>query len=175
MAEKKPSPKKPTVVRKITKVKKPMTKPAVKNPSAPRGTGSGTSVKVITPSETFMKKGKAKGMNSGGAKGATVPKGPKFPSSVPEKYTTKRGSLLSYMDQQTFKSKGYESDDSKAKTKKQMASTQSKSGKPSGKITPKKKTPPAPKPKRRIFTGRGGSMRGGSMGGGMGFPGNLNQ
>lgn len=177
MAEKKPSPKKPVVVRKITKVTRPMRKSVVKNPSAPKGAGSGTSVKPITKSETFMKKGKAKGMNSGGAKGAAIPKGGKFPSSVPEKYTTKRGSLLSYMDQQTFKSKGYESDDSKAKTKKQMASTQSKSGKPSGKITPKKKAE-APKkqaPKRRFFSGRGGGMRGGAGGGGMGFPGNVNQ
>lgn len=165
MAEKKPSPKKPVVVRKITKVTKPMTKPAVKNPSAPTGTGSGTSVKPITKSETFMKKGKAKGSNAGGAKGAAVPKGPTWPSSVPDKYKTKRGSLLSYMDEQTLKKKGYQSEEGKAKTKEQMRSTQSKTGKPSGKMAPKKTAPaPKPKPKRKLFIGRGGGMRGGVAG-----------
>lgn len=147
MAEKKPSPKKPTVVRKITKVTKPMTKSAVKNPSAPRGTGSGTSVKVITPSETFMKKGKAKGMNT--------PPGAKtknYKSSNVDKMIANSQTLL-----------------------KRGTPPANKGGKPSQVTPPKKKTPPAPKQKRRIFTGRGGSMRGGSMGGGMGFPGNVNQ
>lgn len=167
MAEKKPSPKKPVVVRKITKVTRPMRKSVVKNPSAPKATGSGTTVKPITKSETFMKKGKAKGSNAGGAKGAAVPKGPTWPSSVPDKYKTKRGSLLSYMDEQTLKKKGYQSEEGKAKTREQMRSTQSKTGKPSGKMAPKKKAEPKPKPKRRIFVGRGGGMRGGAGGGGL--------
>ena len=65
MAEKKPSPKKPTTVRKITKVTKPMTKSAVKNPKAPKATGSGTSVKIITKSETAMKKDKVRSAKTG--------------------------------------------------------------------------------------------------------------
>jgi hypothetical protein len=165
MAEKKPSPKKPVVVRKITKVTRPMRKSVVKNPSAPKATGSGTTVKPITKSETFMKKGKAKGSNAGGAKGAAVPKGPTWPSSVPDKYKTKRGSLLSYMDEQTLRKKGYQSEEGKAKTREQMRSTQSKTGKPSGKMAPKKAAPaPKQKQKPRIFVGRGGGMRGGVSG-----------
>lgn len=177
MAEKKPGAKKPRPVTQITKVTKPMKKSVVRNPSAPKGTGSGTTVKPITKSETFMKKGKAKGSNAGSVKGATVPKGPKFPASVPEKYKTKPPAYgLRYMDEQTFKRYGYQSDESKAKTKKAAQSTQA--GKKPSKVTPKKKAE-APKkatPKRRFFSGRGGGMRGGMGGmGGGGFPGNLNQ
>jgi hypothetical protein len=175
MAEKKPGAKKPRPVVQITKVKKPMRKSVVRNPNAPKATGSGTTVKPITKSETFMKKGKAKGMNSGSAKNSSVPKGPKFPSSVPEKYKTPRRDALSWMDEQRFKKYGYQSDEGKAKTKKAMQSVQS-GKKPSQKIAPKKSTP-APKkktPKRRLFVGRGGGMRGGAGGGG-GFPGSMNQ
>jgi hypothetical protein len=167
MAEKKPGAKKPRPVVQITKVKKPMRKSVVRNPNAPKATGSGTTVKPITKSETFMKKGKAKGMNSGSAKNSAVPKGPKFPSSVPEKYKTPRRDALSWMDEQRFKKYGYQSDEGKAKTKKAMQSIQS-GKKPSQKIAPKKSAP-APKkstPKRRIFVGRGG--RGGGIFGGGG-------
>ena len=46
-------------------------KSAVKNPKAPKATGSGTSVKVITKSETAMKKGTAGRNRSGGKSGGT--------------------------------------------------------------------------------------------------------
>jgi len=48
--------------------KKPLTKPVVKNPSAPKGTGSGAakgSVKVMTKTESMLKKGKDKTSNTG--------------------------------------------------------------------------------------------------------------
>ena len=46
-------------------------KSAVKNPKAPKAIGSGTSVKVITKSETAMKKGTAGRNRSGGTAGGT--------------------------------------------------------------------------------------------------------
>lgn len=161
--------KKPVV--KVTKVTKPMKKSAVTNPFAPKGMGSGALpglVRPITKSETFMKKGKAKGMNTRPAAiNSSVPKGAKFPSSVPEKYKTKPKSALSYMDEQRLTKRGYESDASKAKTKKQAASSNPKGTKSNQGVKPKKKTPPAPKPttpKSRFFGGRG--MGGGMLGGG---------
>jgi hypothetical protein len=54
-----------TDVRKITKVTKPMSKSVARNPDAPKPVGSGTSVKVMTKSETAIKKGQAKGVNTG--------------------------------------------------------------------------------------------------------------
>ena len=159
-----------TKVRKITKVTKPLTKSTVRNPDAPKGTGSGTSVKVITKSETFMKKNKARrdrtGMGrpqnaSSFSKGKTVPSGPST------KYTYNRSAA----ENQTVKGTSARYGSSFAELRERdraLRSTQSKGGKPSQKITPKKKAAPAPAPaskqKRRIFVGRGGGMRGGVSG-----------
>ena len=59
--------KKGTKVVKITKVVKPMTKSAMRNPNAPTPVGAAAprgAVRVITPSETAMKKGKLRGTNT---------------------------------------------------------------------------------------------------------------
>jgi len=58
--------KKPKPIIKV-KPKGAITKPAVKNPSAPKPVGSGakSSVKVMTKSEIAIKKGQAKGVNTG--------------------------------------------------------------------------------------------------------------
>jgi len=160
-----------TKVRKITKVTKPLTKSTVRNPDAPKGTGSGTSVKVITKSETFMKKDKARrdrtGMGrpqnaSSFSKGKTVPSGPST------KYTSDRSKAADQTVRGTSARRGSTFAELRERDR-ALQSTQSKGGKPSQKITPKKKTEPKPKPKpkRRIFVGRGGGMRGGAGGGGL--------
>jgi len=48
--------------------KKPLTKPVVKNPSAPKPVGSGakSSVKVMTKTESMLKKGQGKSSNTAG-------------------------------------------------------------------------------------------------------------
>lgn len=59
--------KKGTKVVKITKVTKPMTKSAVRNTNAPTSVGAAAprgAVRIITPSETAMKKGKLRGTNT---------------------------------------------------------------------------------------------------------------
>ena len=154
---------------KITKVTKPLKKAAVKNPSAPSAASPrGGGVRVITKSETFMKKDKARRdrtgigrpQNSSAFKKSDAADKPQKPRTETQKLVDRTGVL---------NSKGY----TQLKPGEKSAGN-TKGGKPT-KVTPKKKTPPAPKQKRRIFTGRGGSMRGGSMGGGMGFPGNVNQ
>lgn len=137
-----------TKVRKITGTKKALTKSAVRNPDAPKPIGSGAArglVRVITPSETAMKKGKTGVLN----KKKTTGRNPgKYKSSLTDKMIA---------DTQNIRSKGYQ----ELKPGEKMAAN-TKGGKPS-KVAPKKKTE-APKTttKRRIFVGRG---RGGGGGG----------
>lgn len=164
-----------TKVRKITKVTKPMTKSVVRNPDAPKPVGAGAprgAVRVITPSETFMKKSKARRDRSGVgrpqnassfSKGRTVPPGP---NSASTKYKSDRGAS----SEQYLKGVGTYPPTfaSRKEEKKKMSSTQSKGAKSNQGVKPKKATPPAPKPKPKRF-GRGGGLRGGGLFGGSGL------
>jgi hypothetical protein len=150
---------KPKKAKSVVKVqpKGAVKKSAVKNPSAPKPAGSGTSVKVITKSETAMKKGTAGRNRSGIKSGGTELD---YRRGM---YITGPGKSTKYVTGQDNSLKGVplKYDALKAQDKK-MKSTQSSSGKPSQKITPKKKAvAPKPKPKRRLYIGRGGGMRGG--------------
>jgi len=113
------------------------------------------SVKVITKSETAMKKGKLKGSNASGSKSAAVPKGG---AARPEKYKpTKLSEKV--LNQQYLKSRGFldvrPSDKKAANTK----------GGKSSSVAPKTKTPATPpKPKGRSGRGMGGLGFGGSGG-----------
>lgn len=152
--------------------KKPLTKSAVRNPSAPSASSPrGGGVQVITKSETFMKKDKARRDRSGIGRPQNASAFKKTDAqSKPMKKSTGNQKLIE--GTQYLNSKGY-----LPLKPGEKAAGNTKGGKPS-KVTPKKAAP-APKKaasKRRIFTGRGGGMRGGMSGmGGGGFPGNLNQ
>jgi hypothetical protein len=170
-----------TKVRLITKVTKPLTKPTVKNPSAPKGVGSGAapgSVRVITKSESFLKREKAMRERSGRgrsqnsssySKTTTIPRGPGtlagYPVDDSKKYKRDgKGSA-----NQTVRGTDARYGASFVELRKRDETIRSAAGKGNKptKITPKKKAE-APKkaaPKRRLFTGRG---RGGGGGGGIG-------
>jgi len=146
---------------KVTKVTRPLKKATVKNPSAPSAaTPRGGGVRVITKSETFMKKDKARRTRTG-----TLPLYKTVTDSMKtsgkKSYKPSTGNQKLIDATQYIRSKGYTS---LTAAEKQAANV--KGNKPT-KVTPKKKAeaPKKPAPKRRFFTGRGGGMRGGSGGG----------
>ena len=147
---------------KITKVTKPFKKATVKNPSAPTAAGPrGGGVRVITKSETFMKKDKARRDRTGVGRpqNASAFKKSSAQDKMPPARRTETQKLID--NTQSFRGR------------QPRGPVNEKGNKPT-KVTPNKKAEaPKPKPKRKLFVGRGGGMRGGS--GGMGFPGNANQ
>jgi hypothetical protein len=150
-------PKKPVVM--ITKAKKPLTKSTVKNPSAPSAAAPrGGGVRVITKSETFMKKDKARRTRTG-----TLPLYKTVTDSMKtsgkKSYKPSTGNQKLIEGTQQIAKKGYI-----GLTAAEKKAINPKGGKPS-KVTPKKNTPPAPKPKGRSGRGMGGLGFGG--GGGM--------
>jgi hypothetical protein len=147
----------------MVKPKGPLTKPTVKNPNAPRGTGSGAgagSVKVLNKAEAAMKRDKAAGRNRSGQsmnKSKSPNKSYKSTISLMDKAnqrvlgTPDRGGMSSY-------------NDLKARDAMMRSAAGGKDSKPKG-MTPPKKTSPAPKPKGKGRFGlRGGG--GGLFGGG---------
>jgi hypothetical protein len=152
-------PKKPVV--KITKVTKPLKKATVKNPSAPSASSPrGGGVRVITKSETFMKKDKARSTKMG-----TLPLTKTVTDSMKtagkKSYKPSTGNQKLIEGTQTIRGKGYTP---LTAAEKRAANEKNKS---KG-VTPKKKAE-APKkaaPKRRLFVGRGGRSGGGMLGGG---------
>lgn len=139
----------------------PLKKAAVKNPSAPTAAGPrGSGVRVITKTESFMKKDKARSARLG-----TLPLTKTVTDSMKtsgkKSYKPSRGDQKLIDASQYIRSKGYTS-----LTAAERAAANEKRNKPT-KITPKKKAeaPKKPAPTRRFFTGRGGGMRGGSGGG----------
>jgi hypothetical protein len=153
------TPKKPVV--KITKVTRPLKKATVKNPSAPSASGpSGGGVRVITKSETAMKKSKASTAKTG-----TLPITRTVTDSMKtagkKSYKPSTGNQKLIENTQTIRGKGYTP--LTAAEKRAVNEKMKSKG-----VTPKKKAE-APKkatPKRRIFVGRGGMGRGGMLGGG---------
>jgi hypothetical protein len=140
-------------------------KSAVRNPSAPKPVGSGTSVTLLNKGESAMKRAKAAGRdrsgNSASGKATTPTKNYKtsLSQSVTKaeqrvKNTPDRGSMSSF-------------NDLKKRDEMMRSAAGGKSKKSSG-VTPKKKAeaPKSAKPKRKLFMGRGGGMRGGVGGGG---------
>ena len=141
-------------------LKKSPSKPAVKNPNAPKGTGSGATsglVRVLTKSETAMKKGKVKPDKSN-AKNATPP-GRNRSMTPQEKYKPSTGNQRLIESTQQIAKKGYI-----GLTAAEKKAINPKGQKTSG-MTPPKKTPPAPKPKGRGGRGFGGMGGGGLFGG----------
>lgn len=142
---------------KITKVTKPLKKAVVRNPSAPTAAGPrGGGVRVITKSETFMKKDKARSARTG-----TLPLTKTVTDSM--KTSGKKSYKASTGNQKLI-------DNTQAFRGRQPRGPVNPKGANKSKgVTPKKKAE-APKstqkPKRRLFTGRGGGMRGGVGGGG---------
>ncbi len=157
---------KPNPVVKV-QPKKPLTKSAVRNPSAPSASGPrGGGVRVITKSETFMKKDKARRDRSGIGR-------PQNASAFKKTDAQGKSIKRSTGNQRLIDDTQFVKRNPKGRNVSEMVTN--KGNKPS-KVTPKKKAE-APKkatPKRRLFVGRGGGMRGGAGGGG-GFPGNMNQ
>ena len=143
----------------MVKPKGPLTKPTLKNLTAPKGTGSGAgpgSVKVLKKAESFMKKEKAAGRNPNKSMNKSKSPNKSYssgPSSLNQfvKNTPDRGSVSSY-------------NDLKARDAMMRAAAGPKGNKSKG-VTPPKKTPPAPKPRSKGRFGlRGGG--GGLFGGG---------
>lgn len=133
-------------------------KSAVRNPSAPKPVGSGTSITVLNKGESAMKRGQA-GRNRSGK---PMPSKSSYKNKLSDsrakseqrvKGTPDRGSMSSF-------------NDLKKRDEMMRSAAGGKGNKPT-KVTPKKKAE-APKPtvkqKRRIFVGRGGGMRGGVAG-----------
>jgi hypothetical protein len=133
-------------------------KSAVRNPSAPKPVGSGTSITVLNKGESAMKRGQA-GRNRSGK---PMPSKSSYKNKLSDsrakseqrvKGTPDRGAMSSF-------------NDLKRRDEMMRSAAGGKGSKPSQKITPKKKAeaPSSSKPKRRIFAGRGGGMRGGVAG-----------
>ena len=131
-------------------------KSAVRNPSAPKPAGSGTSITLLNKAESTMKRDKAAGRNRSGQ---SMNK-----SKSPNKSMAgSRGNQRLIDQTQYLKFKGY----TELKPG-EKAAANTKGGKPS-KVTPKKSAP-APKPKsglkgRISRIGRGGGMGAGGGGG----------
>jgi len=138
--------------------KKPLKKAAVRNPSAPSAAGPrGSEVRIITKSESKMKKDKAYRNRTGIGRPQNASAFKKTDAqSKPIKKST--GNQRFIDDTQQIGKKGYI-----GLTAAEKKSLMAKGNKPT-KVTPKK-TAPAPKPKRRLYIGRGGA-RGGIGGGG---------
>jgi hypothetical protein len=145
-------------------------KSAVKNPSAPKPVGSGTSVTLLNKAESFMKRQKAAGRNRSG-------QSMNGKSPTPTKnYRTSLSGSLSKIDQSVkgTADRGRMSsfDDLKSRDAQMRAAAGGKGNKPT-KVTPKKKTPPTP-PKSR-FKSRPGLRGGMGFGGGGLFGSNKNK
>jgi hypothetical protein len=147
----------------------PLKKETIKNPNAPKGTGSGASagsVRVLSKSESFLKREKAMRERSGrGVPMNTTPFKKSDTKSKPYNRTSPRNTVANA----SIPSAGGRYAMSFNEYKEYLRivkSAQPKIEKPT-KTTPKKKTEPKPKPKpkRKLFVGRGGG-RGGSAGGG---------
>ena len=128
---------------KITKVTKPLKKAAVKNPSAPSASGPrGGGVRVITKSESAMKKDKVRSAKTG-----TLPLTRTVTDSMKtsgkKSYKASRGDQKLIDGTQQIGKKGYTP---LTAAEKRAANEKMKS---KGVTPPKKKTPPAPAPKRR--------------------------
>jgi hypothetical protein len=146
----------------------PLKKESIKNPNAPKGTGSGAStgsVRVLSKSESFLKREKAMRERAGIGRplnAGTFKKVPVFPKD----YT--RTSPRNTVENASIKGAGGRYGMSLTEYKeylRKLKSAQPKIEKPT-KTTAKKKTPPAPKPPkppRRIL---GSGMGGGSLFGG---------
>jgi len=146
-------------------LKKSPSKPAVKNPNAPRGTGSGASagsVKILTKTESALKKGK--GQSNKSDEKRTPPPGRNRNMTQQEKYKKSTGNQRLIESTQQIAKKGYI-----GLTTAEKKAINPKGQKTSG-MTPPKKTPPAPKPKGRGGRGFGG-MGGGGLFGGRGLGG----
>jgi hypothetical protein len=129
---------------KITKVTRPLKKATVKNPSAPSAAAPrGGGVRVITKSETFMKKDKARSAKTGS-----------LPLTKTVTDSMKTSGKKSYKsDPKTVSGQAILNNPKGSNVQKMVPN---KGNKPT-KITPKKKAE-APKkaaPKRRLFVGRG--------------------
>ena len=155
----------------------PLKKETIKNPNAPKGTGSGASagsVRVLSKSESFLKREKAMRERSGrGVPMNTTPFKKSDTKSKPYNRTSPRNTVGNASIAGAGGKYGMNLTDYRESLKK-LKSAQPKIEKPT-KTTPKKKTEPKPKPKpkRKLFVGRGGGMRGGSGGGlgaGAGMP-----
>jgi len=151
--------------------KKPLTKPTLKNLTAPRGTGSGASagsVKVLTKAENFMKKEKAAGRNPNKSDGKRTPlPGRNRSMTEQEKYKKSTGNQRLIDDTQYIKK-------NIARTKAELSKmVGNKNNKAKIGMTPPKKTPPTP-PKSR-FKGRPGLRGGMGFGGGGLFGSNKNK
>lgn len=159
---------KPNPVVKVAP-KKPLTKSTVKNPNAPKGTGSGTSVKVITKSETFMKKAKAASAKTGSlpiyktVTDSMKTAGKKSYANTPSDRRAKADQLV----KNTPDRYGASFSELRARDAMMRAAAGGKS-KSKGVTPPQKKTPPTPpKPKTKSrFSGRPG-LRGFGGGGGI--------
>jgi len=150
--------------------KSPLKKATVKNPNAPKGAGSdaGTgSVRVLTKSESFLKREKAMREKSGKLP-ITKTVTDSMKTSGKKSYKPSTGNQKLIDATQYIRSKGYTS---LTAAEKQAANT--KGNKPS-KVTPKKSAP-APKPKSGLKGRIGRIGRGGRMGagGGGGLYGNM--
>jgi hypothetical protein len=141
----------------------PLKKETIKNPKAPKGTGSGAStgsVRVLSKTESMLKREKAMRERSGKLPlYKTVTDSMKTSGNKSYKPSTGNQKLIDAT--QYIRSKGYTS----LRVAEREAANQ-KGNKPT-KITPNKKAeaPKKPATTRRFFTGRGGGMRGGSGGG----------
>ena len=136
-----------------------LTKPVVRNPSAPTAAGPrGGGVRVITKTESAIRKDKARVAKTGQL---PITRTITDSSKSGKKSYPKRGEFQKLYDgSQTLTKKGYiplTAAEKKAANEKMKSKG----------VTPKKKAEPKPKPKpkSRFFTGRGGGMRGGSGGG----------
>ena len=165
---------KPNPVVKVVP-KKPLTKSTVKNPSAPKTTGSGTSVKVITKNETFMKKAKAASAKTGSLPlYKTVTDSMKKSGKNDYKTGAGKYSGKDQVVKNTPDRYGASFNELRARDAMMRAAAGGKS-KSKGVTPPQKKTPPTPpKPKTKSrFSGRPGLR--GSFGGGGGLFGTKNK
>ena len=145
---------KPTVK---VKPKAPLTKSVVRNPSAPTAAGPRSGlVRVITKSETAMKKDKARRDRTGVGRpqNASAFKKSSAQDKMPPARRTETQRLID--GTQSFRGR------------QPKGSVNPKGANKSKGVTPKKKAeaPKQAKPKRKLFIGRGGGMRGGVGGGG---------
>jgi hypothetical protein len=132
----------------MVKPKRALKKSAVRNPSAPGAAGPrGGGVRVITKSESFMKKDKARSARLG-----TLP----LTKTVTDSMKTS-GKKSYKSDPRTVSGQAILNNPKGSNVQKMVPN---KGNKPT-KITPKKKTPPKPKPKRKFFGRSGGGMFGG--------------
>lgn len=140
-------------------------KSTVKNPNARTGSGAASgSVRVLTKSESALKKGNPQSNKSDGKR--TPPSGRNRNMTEAEKYKKSTGNQRLIENTQQIAKKGYV-----GLTAAEKREINPKGKKTSGVTPPKKKTPPAPKPKGRGGRGFGGMGGGGGLFGGRGLSG----